>query len=105
MCSGKSGFGGLGGFLEQALADPAEAVHEQLRAAQPQGLQQRGMPAGIIYSPEEVAADPHFEARHWARSVEHPELGRTVRYTGLPVTFPATPAGPLRPAPKLAERA
>ncbi|MCC6435471.1 MAG: CoA transferase [Acidimicrobiales bacterium] len=69
------------------------------------GLQQRGMPAGIIYSPEEVAADPHFEARHWARSVEHPELGRTVRYTGLPVTFPATPAGPLRPAPKLAERA
>ncbi|MEZ5262920.1 MAG: CoA transferase [Acidimicrobiales bacterium] len=68
------------------------------------GLQQRGMPAGIIYSPEEVAADPHFEARHWARPVHHPELGRTVRYTGLPVTFPATPAGELRPAPKLAER-
>jgi benzylsuccinate CoA-transferase BbsE subunit len=68
------------------------------------GLQQRGMPAGIIYSPEEVADDPHFVARRWARPVAHEELGRTVRYTGLPITFPATPAEPLRPAPRLADR-
>lgn len=68
------------------------------------GLQERGMPAGIIYSPDEVAADPHFVARGWVRPVEHPELGRPVGYAGAPITFPATPARPLRPAPRLSDR-
>lgn len=68
------------------------------------GLQERGMPAGIVYSPEEVAADPHFVARSWPRPVEHVELGRTVGYAGAPIRFPATPAAPLRPAPRLADR-
>jgi len=69
------------------------------------GLQERGMPAGIIYSPEEVAVDPHFVARGWVRPVDHPELGRTVGYAGAPIAFPATPAAPLRPAPRLADQA
>lgn len=69
------------------------------------GLQERGMPAGIVYSPEEVAADPHFVARGWVRPVHHVELGRTVGYAGAPIRFPATPPAPLRPAPRLSDRA
>jgi len=65
------------------------------------GLQERGMPAGIVYSPDEVMADPHFVARGWPRPVHHAELGRTVAHPGAPIRFPATPPAPLRPAPTL----
>lgn len=68
------------------------------------GLQERGMPAGIVYSPDEVLADPHFIARGWPRTVEHPEIDRTATYAGAPIRFPATPPGPLRPAPRLTDR-
>ncbi len=65
------------------------------------GTQQRGMPVGIVYSPEEVVDDPHFVARQWPRPVTYPELGRTVRHPGPAIRFPATPAEPLTPAPRL----
>ncbi|MFN0028236.1 MAG: CoA transferase [Acidimicrobiales bacterium] len=65
------------------------------------GTQQRGMPVGIVYSPEEVAADPHFVARGWPRPVDYPQLGRTIVHPGPPIRFPATPAEPLTPAPRL----
>jgi crotonobetainyl-CoA:carnitine CoA-transferase CaiB-like acyl-CoA transferase len=39
--------------------------------------QERGIPVGVIYAPEEVLDDPHFRARGFPVEVDHPELGRT----------------------------
>ncbi len=65
--------------------------------------QTRGLPIGIIYSPEEVLADPHFVDRGFPTPVEHPELGRTVTYPGAPYRFSATPWRIRRRAPQLGE--
>ena len=48
------------------------------------GSQKCGISTGVIYSPEEVFEDPHFVARGFPVEVEHPELGRSVRYPGAP---------------------
>ncbi|HSQ01122.1 MAG TPA: CoA transferase [Candidatus Dormibacteraeota bacterium] len=40
--------------------------------------QERGIPVGVIYAPEEVLGDPHFRARGFPVAVDHPELGRAV---------------------------
>jgi crotonobetainyl-CoA:carnitine CoA-transferase CaiB-like acyl-CoA transferase len=65
--------------------------------------QQRGFQVGIIYSPEEVLADPHFQAREWPVTVEHGELGRAVTYPGHPYRFTASPWQITRRPPLLGE--
>jgi crotonobetainyl-CoA:carnitine CoA-transferase CaiB-like acyl-CoA transferase len=67
------------------------------------GGQQRGFQFAIIYSPEEALDDPHFAARGFHAEVEHPELGRTVRYPGAPYRFTRTPWRIERRAPRLGE--
>ena len=67
------------------------------------GMQQRGLPAGIIYSPEEVMSDAHFVARGFPTPITHEDLGRDVLYTGAPLRFTASPGGPRHRAPKLGE--
>jgi crotonobetainyl-CoA:carnitine CoA-transferase CaiB-like acyl-CoA transferase len=67
------------------------------------GGQQRGFQFGIIYSPEEALENPHFAARGFVVEVEHPELGRTVRYPGAPYRFNKTPWQIRRRAPLLGE--
>ena len=67
------------------------------------GSQQRGMAAGIIYSPDEVLADPHFAARGWPAEVDHPELNRTITYPGVPIKFGASPAAVRHRAPLIGE--
>ena len=67
------------------------------------GWQQRGLAAGIVYSPDEAIADPHVAARRYPATVEHPELGRSFTYPGLPYHFSATPAGVAGRAPLLGE--
>ena len=67
------------------------------------GLQTRGLPAGIVYSPEEVMEDPHFVARGFPTPLEHEDLGRTVVYPGAPLRFVGTPCGPRRRAPHVGE--
>lgn len=67
------------------------------------GSQQRGMAAAIVYSPDEVLEDPHFVARGWPAEVEHPELGRTVTYPGVPIRFTGSPASVRHRAPLLGE--
>ncbi|MFN0094369.1 MAG: CaiB/BaiF CoA transferase family protein [Dehalococcoidia bacterium] len=67
------------------------------------GGQQRGFQVGIIYSPEETFSDPHFVARGWPTTVEHPELGRTFTYPGAPYAFEKTPWRIRRRAPLLGE--
>jgi crotonobetainyl-CoA:carnitine CoA-transferase CaiB-like acyl-CoA transferase len=65
--------------------------------------QERGIPVGVIYAPEEVLDDPHFRARGFPVDVEHPELGRTVTYPGAPYRFTGTPWRLSRRAPRLGE--
>jgi len=65
--------------------------------------QERGIPVGVIYAPEEVLDDPHFRARGFAVEVDHPELGRAVTYPGAPYRFLHTPWRISRRAPRLGE--
>jgi crotonobetainyl-CoA:carnitine CoA-transferase CaiB-like acyl-CoA transferase len=67
------------------------------------GAQRAGMPVGVIYAPEEAFEDPHFVARGFQTPVEHPELGRSVRYPGAPYRFEKTPWRIARRAPRLGE--
>lgn len=55
------------------------------------GCQERGMAAGAVLSPDDLFADPHFVARGWPTEVEHPELGRTFTYGGVPLRFVGSP--------------
>ena len=65
--------------------------------------QQRGFQCGIIYSPEEAMADPQMAARGFPVDVEHPEIGRRIRYPGAPYRFSATPWAVRRRAPLIGE--
>jgi crotonobetainyl-CoA:carnitine CoA-transferase CaiB-like acyl-CoA transferase len=65
--------------------------------------QRRGFQFSIINAPEEAMDDPHIAARGFPVEVEHPELGRSVRYPGAPYRFGATPWQIRRRAPLLGE--
>ena len=67
------------------------------------GAQQRGFQVGIVYAPEEVAADPHFRARGFPTEVEHPELGRSITYPGAPYQFRGSPWAIRRRPPLVGE--
>jgi benzylsuccinate CoA-transferase BbsE subunit len=67
------------------------------------GAQQRGMAAGVVYSPEDVLTDPQFVARDWPTPVHHPELDRTITYPGAPIRFERSPWAISRRAPLLGE--
>ncbi len=67
------------------------------------GSQQRGIPVGIIYSPDEVIDDPHFRARGFVVEVSHPELDRSFEYPGAPYRFQRTPWTLRSRAPMLGE--
>jgi crotonobetainyl-CoA:carnitine CoA-transferase CaiB-like acyl-CoA transferase len=64
--------------------------------------QTHAVPVGLLNAPEDVMADPHFEARGFHVPVRHPELGREFIYPGLP--FAGTRAGGgVRRAPLLGQ--
>lgn len=67
------------------------------------GCQRAGLPAGIVYSPEEAFEDEQFQARGYQVAVEHDDIGRTIRYPGAPYRLPASPWRISRRAPKLGE--
>ena len=67
------------------------------------GAQQRGLPMGIIYSPDEALEDPHHVARGFPVEVEHDDLGRSVVYPGAPYRFEGTPWRITSRAPHLSE--
>lgn len=53
--------------------------------------QELGFQWGIIYSPDEVLDDPHFVAREFPVTVDHPELQSNFVYPGAPYKFPESP--------------
>ncbi|MDG2112835.1 MAG: CoA transferase, partial [Actinomycetota bacterium] len=65
------------------------------------GLQHRGMACGVVYSPEEMLADPHFVDRGFSVQIEH-EPGVHHTYPGAPYRFTETPWSATR-APRLGE--
>jgi len=65
--------------------------------------QDYGFQVGIVYAPEEVFDDPHFQARGFPVQVEHPEVGRSFTYPGAPYQLPASPWRIRRRAPQLGE--
>ena len=64
------------------------------------GLQRIGLACGIVYSPEEMLTDSHFEARGFPVEIDHD--GAAVTYPGAPFKFSATPWHATR-APRLGE--
>ncbi len=64
--------------------------------------QAAGCPITAVFNIEEAANQPHLLARDYFVDVEHPDLGR-IRNLGAPFRMPASPAGPMRPAPRLGQ--
>ncbi len=67
------------------------------------GFQQRGIASGVVWSPDETLADPHFVERGFPVEVRQPQLGRRVVYPGAPIRFTASPMRIAGPAPRLGE--
>lgn len=63
---------------------------------------QRRFIYGVIQSPEEVLADPQFQARGYFVNIEHPVVG-TVTYPGPPFLMTGTPWQARSPAPTLGQ--
>lgn len=57
---------------------------------------------GVVQSPEEVMADPQFEARSFFVDIDHPALG-TLKYPGAPFEMSGTPWDVRTPAPSLGQ--
>ena len=57
---------------------------------------------GVIQSPEEVMADPQFEARNYFVDIDHPALG-TLKYPGAPFEMSGTPWEARSSAPTLGQ--
>ena len=69
-----------------------------------QEIQRRGLFGTIVYSPEEVLADPHTIARRFPTEVIHEDLGRTITYPGAPF-ISATTDYTISRAPHVGEHA
>jgi crotonobetainyl-CoA:carnitine CoA-transferase CaiB-like acyl-CoA transferase len=67
------------------------------------GAQRAGLSVGAILSPEEAYEDEHFKARGMQVEVEHPELGRSIRYPGAPYALEKGVWEISRRAPRLGE--
>jgi benzylsuccinate CoA-transferase BbsE subunit len=65
------------------------------------GFQQRGIAAGVVWSPDEAMTDPHFVERGFPTEVYHDEIDRSVVYPGPPIRFTASPMRIRGPAPTL----
>ena len=57
---------------------------------------------GIVQSPEEVLADPQYQARGYFVDIDHPVVG-TLRYPGAPFSMSDTPWEARQPAPTLGQ--
>ncbi len=65
--------------------------------------QKRRLVVGQVNTAEEVVTDPQLNARNFFVDVEHPELGTTLKYVGVPYQPSETPARISRRAPLIGE--
>src|SRR4030095_13655065 len=65
--------------------------------------QERQLPVGIIYAPEDLLHDPHLLERNFFLEITEAD-GRKVAYPGWPYRYSAFPLATPRRAPKLGER-
>lgn len=65
--------------------------------------QRRGLALPVVYAPEEVMEDVHYQARRFAVRMDHPAIGRPVTYPGAPFIMEASPWRLRRHAPRLGE--
>jgi crotonobetainyl-CoA:carnitine CoA-transferase CaiB-like acyl-CoA transferase len=65
-------------------------------------LKDADIPVAPLHSIEDVLADPHLAESGFFANTEHPTEGR-LRTMAMPGAWSRTPAGPLRPAPRLGE--
>lgn len=68
-----------------------------------QAVTERGMLGYPVSTAAEILEDPQLEARAFWQDVEHPELGRTIRYPGAFARFSAFPTKIYRRAPLIGE--
>jgi crotonobetainyl-CoA:carnitine CoA-transferase CaiB-like acyl-CoA transferase len=61
------------------------------------------LPYGVVQWPDKLLQDEQLAARGYFVEVEHPELGRTLRYPGAPYVFGVTPWRLYRRPPLLGE--
>ena len=61
------------------------------------------LPYAIVRAPESLLEDEQLAARGFFAEVEHPELGRTIKYPGAPYLFGGTPWRVYRRPPLLGE--
>jgi crotonobetainyl-CoA:carnitine CoA-transferase CaiB-like acyl-CoA transferase len=99
-------------FLEDPMLQEIVASARELQAFLAERLsayeffrsaQEHGVTAGVVYAPEDLLADPHFQAREWTVELDHRELGRPVTYPGHPYRFTATLWSVRSHAPRLGE--
>ncbi|MDY0066761.1 MAG: CoA transferase [Steroidobacteraceae bacterium] len=82
-------------FIEEWTAQHTKMeIMEKCQAA--------GCPITAVFTVAEAAAQPHLKARDYFVDIDHPDLGR-VRNLGAPFKLPASPGGPVRPAPRLGQ--
>jgi crotonobetainyl-CoA:carnitine CoA-transferase CaiB-like acyl-CoA transferase len=94
----------LAGEVFQSGRDAINFIAENVSAHEVfLGLQQRGIAAGVIWSPEEMMTDPQFVERGFPVEVHHEELGRSVVYPGAPIRFTVSPMRAPVAAPHLGQ--
>jgi crotonobetainyl-CoA:carnitine CoA-transferase CaiB-like acyl-CoA transferase len=65
--------------------------------------QRRGIPAAMLFAPEDVVRDEHFIARGFPTEIHHEDLGRSFVYPGAPFHAAASPWRVRGRAPRLDE--
>jgi len=97
---------------DQARGDHSERILERMRAwcaarstaEAVAELEQAGLPAGPVYTPQQALDDPQVAAMGFLTSVSgYPGLKRAAPVATLPVQLSATPGGIRKPPPRAGE--
>jgi crotonobetainyl-CoA:carnitine CoA-transferase CaiB-like acyl-CoA transferase len=65
--------------------------------------QKRGLPAGMLFAPEDVMEDQHYKEHGFPVEIFHEDLDRSFLYPGAPFVAGASPWRTRRRAPHLGE--
>ncbi len=68
-----------------------------------EALAEARIPAGPVYSPAQVLADPHIQAMQYMKPVDFPGLPKPAPIMDIPIRLSATPGGIRHRAPLLGE--